>query len=165
MSILRRALPLFVFASLREITISGIRAMRNGSSSNGPKVTRSRSNTGFHLAGNDSLARSRCHDQAEVADRTGLSRAQAGTGPWPLRGPRLARIPPPRQSLHRGLRVSPLRTGDDFPLSTCPFPKQRKTSRSPRFPIRDGHPSGPNVTPQIRSRRCVGNLLSPSLED
>lgn len=47
MSISRRALPLYVFVWPRGITISGIRATKNGSLSNGLKTTRNRSNTGF----------------------------------------------------------------------------------------------------------------------
>src|SRR5690349_23886193 len=43
--------------------------------------------------------------QATVAGRAGLRGAQAGAGPGALRGPRLARLPPPRVLVHRGLRL------------------------------------------------------------
>ncbi len=49
------------------------------------------------------------------------------------------------------------RNGRRFPPQHLPAQKRRKTSHSPRFPTRYDHQSGPNATPQIRSRRCVGS--------
>ena len=43
--------------------------------------------------------------QAALADRARLRGAEAGAGARPLRGPRLARLPPPRVLVHRGLRL------------------------------------------------------------
>jgi SRSO17 transposase len=57
-------------------------------------------------------------DQAALADRARLSRAQAGGRARSLRRSRLARLPPPRHLVHRGLRLSDLRDGDDSPLTT-----------------------------------------------
>ena len=64
-----------------------------------------------------------------LADRTRLSRTQAGSRARPLRRPRMARLSPPRKSLHRSPRVPDLREGDDSPLRTCPFHGRLATKR------------------------------------
>src|SRR4029453_14008251 len=57
--------------------------------------------------------------QAPVAHRTRLPGAQAGTGAWARRGPRLARLPPSRHALHRSLWLPDRRTGENSPLRIC----------------------------------------------
>src|ERR1700731_1340266 len=54
--------------------------------------------------------------QAALAHRTGLPGPQAGGRARTLRGARMARLPPSRPPLHRSLRISDLRAGDDSPL-------------------------------------------------
>src|SRR5215207_8700233 len=56
--------------------------------------------------------------QGALGDRARLSGAEAGDRVGPPRGPRLARLPPPRQSLHRGLRL-PRRRAPPFPPSAA----------------------------------------------
>src|ERR1700757_2503310 len=58
----------------------------------------------------------RRHRQVALAYRARLSRAQAGGGARPLRRTWVARLPPPRDAMHRSLRVPDLRAGGDSPL-------------------------------------------------
>ncbi len=71
--------------------------------------------------------------QAALADRARLSRAQAGAGPRPLQGARLARLPPPRRTVHRRLRLPGPRAGGDSPSG----PGSAWLVKTPVFP--DGH--------------------------
>ena len=93
---------------------------------------------------------------AALADRAGLPGSQAGSRARALRGPRLARLPPSRHSVHRGLWLPDRRAGEIFPLrpssrrglrSASPF-RGLPTARRPR--------SGPSGTCRTRSRPCDG---------
>jgi SRSO17 transposase len=65
--------------------------------------------------------------QDALADRAGLPGAQAGAGSRPLRGAGLARLPPPRHPVHRGLRL-PRSRAEPFP------PRARFRGRTPAPP-------------------------------
>jgi SRSO17 transposase len=52
-----------------------------------------------------------------LADRARLPGAETGTGPWTLRGARLARLPSSRHAVHRGLCLPDRRAGQASPLS------------------------------------------------
>src|ERR1700749_4408687 len=60
----------------------------------------------------------RRYHQNALAHRARLSGAQTGNRARPLRGPRLARLSSSRHTVHRGLRLPDLPTGEDSPLST-----------------------------------------------
>ena len=87
--------------------------------------------------------------QATLADRARLSRAQAGTRARPLRGSRLARLPPPRCAVHRRLRLPGRRAGGDSPLRPRRRPAGRSVWRSRGLP-----------TP--RRRRCAPSATCPT---
>src|SRR3954468_11778719 len=95
---------------------------------------------------------------AALADRAGLPGSQAGSRARALRGPRLARLPPSRHALHRGLWLSDRRAGEIFPLR----PKSRRRSRrglrsaSPfrRLPTARRSRSDPSGTCRTRSPPC-----------
>ena len=79
--------------------------------------------------------------EAAVADRARLRGAEAGAGPRALRGPRLARLPPPRVLVHRGLRLPGGRALPLFPPGWRPRPgtperpagyRPRGSARAPR---------------------------------
>ena len=95
-----------------------------------------------------SLQRAGRHRQAALAHRARLSGTQAGGRARALRRTRMARLPPPRDAVHRRLRVSDLRTGDDSPLGTTSRPAVLATCRSRRSQI-------------PRSRRCGLSDMSP----
>ena len=90
-------------------------------------------------------------------------RTQAGGRARTFRRAGMARLPPSRHSLHRGLRIPDLRAGDDSPLNrSCrhAFPATCPMRRLPAQRIRR---CGLNATSQTRSQRCDGDwwLLSP----
>ena len=58
--------------------------------------------------------------QTALAHRTRLSGPQTGGRARTFRGPRLARLPSPRHTVHRGLRLLDLRTGEDSPSGSWP---------------------------------------------
>src|SRR5208337_3624834 len=96
-----------------------------------------------------------------MADRTGLSGTQAGGRAWTLRGARMARLPPSRNTLHRRLRLPDLREGDDSPLRTSRRPEAPETSRSRRLPTQRRRRSDPSATSRTRSPPCAD--ATPSL--
>src|SRR5215210_5483878 len=57
--------------------------------------------------------------QAQVAHRARLPGAQAGTRAWALRGPRLARLPPPCQLVPCSLWLPDHRTGENSPSGSA----------------------------------------------
>src|ERR1700751_4316072 len=61
----------------------------------------------------------RRHRQVALAYRARLSRAQAGGGARPLRRTWVARLPPPRDAMHRSLRVPDLRAGGDSTVNVA----------------------------------------------
>src|SRR5215207_8232354 len=102
------------------------------------------------------------HRQNALAHRTRLPGPQAGNRARPLRGTRMAGLPPPWHAMHRGLRIPDFRAGDDSPLRTsflrgvhaiCPTP-WLQTPRRPR--------SRRNVTSPTRSQHSVADWLSRS---
>src|SRR3954452_17743494 len=58
----------------------------------------------FHSAGGYQTEGTGCPRQTALDHRTELRGTQAGTRTRALRGPRLARVPPPRHALHSSLR-------------------------------------------------------------
>ncbi len=72
------------------------------------------------------------HHQAALAYRARLSGTEARGRARSLRRPRLARLPPSRHAVYRGLRIRGLREGDDSPLRTSFHCAVRRTCRSPR---------------------------------
>src|SRR6202049_896166 len=93
-------------------------------------------------------------DQAALADRARLPGTQAGTRPWALRGPRLARLPPSRHPLHRRLRLPGLRAGDDSPPTTKDPPEPSAIGHSRSLSPRRRRRSGPSGIYPTRSRPC-----------
>ncbi|CAO3352415.1 Transposase [Azospirillum palustre] len=69
-------------------------------------------------AGDNAARRLGRDRQIAVAHRARLPRTQAGTRSRPLQGPRMARIPPSRDAVHRRLRFPNQGTGGDSPLRT-----------------------------------------------
>src|SRR3954466_5379872 len=59
--------------------------------------------------------------QTTLADRTRLPGAETGTGPWTLRGARLARLPSSRHAVHRGLCLPDRRAGENSPSAADKF--------------------------------------------
>src|SRR6476659_1012953 len=106
----------------------------------------------------DRLRRSGRLGSAALAHRAGLPGSQAGSRARALRGPRLARLPPSRHAVHRGLWLSDRRAGEIFPLR----PKSRRRSRrgfrsaSPfrGLPTPRRRRSDPNGTCRTRSPPC-----------
>src|SRR5215212_2997641 len=80
--------------------------------------------------------------QGPLADRAGLPGAEAGDRPRPPRGPRLARLPPPCQPLHRGLRLPGGRA--------LPFP--------PSGPLHPAAAHGTCATRGLPAARCRSGL-------
>ena len=96
--------------------------------------------------------------EAALARRAGLRGAEAGAGPRPLRGPRLARLPPPRVLVHRRVRLPGGRALPLFPsrLAT-PAAGARAAGRLPPPQLLPCARSG---TIRSRSRPCAGISLS-----
>ena len=88
-------------------------------------------------------------DQAALAHRARLRRIEERTRPRPLRRARLARIPPSRQPLHRGLRIPDSRKIRFSPLSPL---APRKTCRFRPYSIL--------TQPPIRPERHVENSIA-----
>jgi SRSO17 transposase len=90
--------------------------------------------------------------EAALADRARLRGAQAGDRPGPLRGPRLARLPPPRRLVHRRLRPPGGRALPLFPSRlAAPAPGSRAAGRLPPPRLTRCAPSG-TVPPRSRPR-------------
>src|SRR5215475_15264947 len=75
----------------------------------------------------------------------------------------MARLPPSRHSLHRGLRIPELRAGDDSPLDRSCRQAVPATCPIRRLPAQRIHRCGLNATSQTRLQQCDGDwwLLSP----
>ena len=93
----------------------------------------------LHPAAHHDPARPGRSGQAALADRARLPGPQTGTRPRPLRRARLARLPSPRDALHRRLRLPDRRAGRLSPLrrvlaaippNTCPTRKLPTPRRS-----------------------------------
>jgi hypothetical protein len=72
--------------------------------------------------------------QTALAYRARLSGAQTRSRARAFRRTRLARLPSPRHAVHRGLRISGLREGEDSPLSTAFRHWVQEICRSQRLP-------------------------------
>src|SRR5450759_3261311 len=72
--------------------------------------------------------------QAALAHRARLPGTQAGGRARAFRRARMARLPPPRYAVHRGLRIPDLREGEDSPPSA-----PRRAVRFPPSAPPDGH--------------------------
>jgi SRSO17 transposase len=93
--------------------------------------------------------------QAALAHRTRLSGTKAGSRARTFRRTRMARLPPSRHTVHRSLRISGLREGDDSPLKTSCLGMVQRTCRSRRLPTERIRHCGLNVTSQTQSPQCV----------
>src|SRR5271167_5193373 len=109
------------------------------------------------LAQGHAFAGSRRQGQIALAHRTRLRGAERRTWISPLRRSRLAWLSPPRDTLHRSLRLPDLRTGSDSPLSLL---AAQDASVTQRFSTPWRRRSDPNVTSKTRSRRSEN--ISPS---
>src|SRR5215813_5597808 len=75
----------------------------------------------------------------------------------------MARVPPPRHDIDRGLRVPDLREGSLFPLTTCCRSSLRANCPSQRLPTPRFRRCGLSVTSPIRLSPCAdGSLRSSS---
>src|SRR5271165_4460047 len=109
------------------------------------------------LAQGHAFAGSRRQGQIALAHRTRLRGAERRTRISSLRRSRLAWLSPPRDTLHRSLRLPDLRTGSDSPLSLL---AAQDASVTQRFSTPWRRRSDPNVTSKTRSRRSEN--ISPS---
>ena len=107
------------------------------------------------LAEKHRLPRAGRHRQAALAHRARLSGTQAGGRARAFRRPRMARLPPSRHAVHRGLRIPDLREGDDSPLRTSSRRAVPATCRSRRLPTQRRRRCAPNATSQTRSQPCA----------
>ena len=69
----------------------------------------------------------------------------------------MARLPPPRHAVHRGLRIPDLREGDDSPLSTSSRRVVPAICATQRLPTQGLRPCVPNGTSQTRSQPYAGD--------
>src|SRR5947209_20338144 len=76
----------------------------------------------------------------------------------------MARLTPPRHTLHRRLRLLDRRTMRHPPLRTTFLPAALATCHSRGLPTQRRHRSDPNATSRTRSPRC-GGALSPPLPE
>jgi len=117
-------------------------------------------------AGQHADSATRPSRQTQMAHRARLPGTRAGAGIGPLWRRRLARIPPPRQPVHRRLRVPGQRAPRLFPLKRAAI--RPKTSHS-TSPIQSLHSTrqprkGPNGIPKTPSPPCGFALASGSRE-
>src|SRR5215470_13413537 len=99
--------------------------------------------------------------QATLAHRARLSGAQARGGARRLRRKRMARVPPPRHDVDRGLWIPNLREGSFSPLRTCCQSFLPRICPSQRLPTQRIRRCGLSGTSRIPSLPC-GDGLSPS---
>src|SRR3954454_17156504 len=92
--------------------------------------------------------------QAALAHRARLRGAEAGTRVGALRGPRLARLPPPRLLVRRGLRVPGGRALPLFPSGLAT--RARGPRAAGRLPPPRLLPCARSGTTRSRSRPCAG---------
>src|SRR5215470_13648308 len=106
----------------------------------------------------------RRHRQIALAYRARLSRAQAGGGARPLRRTWVARLPPPRDAVHRSLRIPDLRAGGRFPPQDLVAPGRSRHLRYPTVTDSEAPPLRPerhipNSIATVR-RRLIAALVS-----
>jgi hypothetical protein len=119
--------------------------------------------TALHAASRHLVRAPGRSDEDAMADRTRLSRTQAGGRARLLRRPRMARLSPPRKSLHRGLRISRLRKGDASPLRIFSRLARPAICRSPRLPTQRLCRCVHSAICQTRSQRYVSASHAPWL--
>ena len=90
--------------------------------------------------------------EAALADRARLRGAEAGAGARPLRGPRLARLPPPRLLVHRRLRLPGGRALPLFPSGLATPARGRPSGRPATAP------GAPPVRPERHSPASIATL-------
>ena len=90
---------------------------------------------------------------------------QAGSRPRPLRRPKLARLPPPRQPVDRRLWLPDLRAGDDSPLRSRFLQERPAGWPTRRLSTPRRRRSGPNGTSPTRSPPCEDASPSRSSDD
>src|SRR3954451_191883 len=113
-------------------------------------------------AADDQAGEAGPHRQGALGHRARLRGAQTGDRTGPLRGPRLARLLPSGQPLHRSLRL-PDRRALPFPPSPPVHPRaDQDTCPTPRFPSARGCPSDLSATCSTRSPPSDDALPSPS---
>src|SRR5690349_11116421 len=113
-------------------------------------------------AADDQAGEAGPHRQGALAHRAGLRGAETGDWTGSLRGPRLARLPPSCQPLHRSLRL-PHRRALPFPPSPPVHPRaDQDTCPTPRFPSARGCPSDLSATCSTRSPPSDDASPSPS---
>ena len=126
------------------------------------RVARGRGGTDQVLAlraARDGHARGAGRDRAAaLAHRARLRGAQAGARPGALRGPRLARLPPPRVLVHRGLRLPGGRALPLFPPGLAA--PARRARAAGRLPPPQLLPCAPSGTARRRSPPCAGTSRS-----
>ena len=92
----------------------------------------------------------RQYRQTALAYRTRLSGTQTGGWARPLRRARLARLPPSRNAVHRGLWIPDLRAGDDSPLRNAFHQVVQRNYNSRSLPPEGVRHCGLNGTFRIR---------------
>src|SRR5580693_28344 len=102
----------------------------------------------------------RCR-QIALAHRARLRGTQARGRPRTFRRAQLARLPPSRHAVHRGLRIPDLRTGDDSPLSTSFRRAVPATCLFQRLPTPRRRHCGLNATSPIPSQQCADVSSTP----
>src|SRR4051794_36435948 len=113
-------------------------------------------------AADDQAGEAGPHRQGALGLRARLPGAETGDRTGSLRGPRLARLPPSCQPLHRSLRL-PDRRALPFPPSAPVHPRaDQDTCPTPRFPSARGCPSDLSATCRTRSPPSDDALPSPS---
>jgi len=100
--------------------------------------------------------------QGALADRARLPGAQTGDRARALRGPRLAGLPPPRQLVHRGLRLPGRRALPFPPSGPLHPPAPRGTCATRGLPAARRRRSGLSATSRIRSAPSASASSSAS---
>jgi len=115
-----------------------------------------------HIAGEHQLCGPRRRHETPMAHRKRLPGPQAGGRIGSRRGSRMARLPPPRYSVHRRLRLPDLRTGNPSPLRMARSQEAPASCPSPPWTTQPCHRSVQSGTSRTPSRPCAGGSPSPS---
>src|SRR4029077_4771116 len=106
----------------------------------------------LNASGEHRVPSARRYRQTALAHRTRLSGTQTGGWARPLRRARLARLPPSRNAVHRGLWIPDLRAGDDSPLRNAFHRVVQRNYNSRSLPPKGG--------PPLRPERHVPNSIA-----
>ena len=104
----------------------------------------------LNASGEHRVPSARRYRQTALAHRTRLSGTQTGGWARPLRRARLARLPPSRNAVHRGLWIPDLRAGDDSPLRNAFHRVVQRNYNSRSLPPEGVRHCGLNGTFRIR---------------